>query len=563
MSDFEAKEYWIRDNIHWPRPVHPLFVSYGLTPVEIGSKQAYEDWPIPSEKNAYLVLHGYIYQRTEPVGGDSPKIMEKYPFLFNLWRISPKLRNRILGFERFLKDKGFEKNVSSWKEIWEPEARLRLDPIKNFKRENASLVELADHLEQCYEFLCWSWGPHIKVVMVSMYIRERWLNLCEKLFNLTEFEAFELIQIGDPQVFSTTNRLIALAHRAASDPFIRECISLPNEEALLKLNNTWFKEELDRFIEDEGDRPIDSFELDPTWREMPEVVVGIIKGFMDSDYDPAKEEKDFQTYRLERIQKLRKDLSGEYREEFDYWLNLAEQSQPLIDIHDYLLSNIPLCHVRYDAIEAGKRFVEEGIIDHPEDTLFLYREELRLSLQGKGNRSNLRDLILKRKDERTKAFSLIPPQTLGKMPAEPPWDVFPPAVAEGMKLFIKAVSGIEAQQAVTPGLSSEGELMGTPGSPGIAEGPVRIIHSAEEFHLVQAGEILVCPFTTPTWTVLFPHVAALVTDSGGALSHAAIVAREYRLPSVVGTLGGTTLLKNGQHIRVDGTTGKVQILNED
>jgi len=91
---------------------------------------------------------------------------------------------------------------------------------------------------------------------------------------------------------------------------------------------------------------------------------------------------------------------------------------------------------------------------------------------------------------------------------------------------------------------------------------VRIIHTAEEFHLVQAGEVLVCPFTTPTWTVLFPRVAALVTDSGGALSHAAVVAREYGLPSVVGTINGTKFLNNGQMVRVDGAAGKVQILSE-
>jgi len=112
-------------------------------------------------------------------------------------------------------------------------------------------------------------------------------------------------------------------------------------------------------------------------------------------------------------------------------------------------------------------------------------------------------------------------------------------------------------------LSSEGELFGTPGSPGVAEGPVRIIHTAEEFHLVQEGEVLVCPFTTPTWTVLFPHVVALITDSGGALCHAAIVAREYRLPSVVGTINGTKMLHNGQHVRVDGAAGRLQVLDRE
>ena len=100
------------------------------------------------------------------------------------------------------------------------------------------------------------------------------------------------------------------------------------------------------------------------------------------------------------------------------------------------------------------------------------------------------------------------------------------------------------------------------GSSGIAEGIVRIIHTAAEFDLVKEGEILVCPFTTPTWTVLFPRVARLVTDSGGALSHAAIVAREYGLPSVVGTINGTKVLKNGQRILINGAAGKIEILSE-
>lgn len=128
------------------------------------------------------------------------------------------------------------------------------------------------------------------------------------------------------------------------------------------------------------------------------------------------------------------------------------------------------------------------------------------------------------------------------------------------KILMKQTSLRETAQGAQE-LSPEGELFGTPGSPGVAEGLVRIIHTAEEFHLVQEGEVLVCPLTTPTWTVLFPYVAALVTDSGGMLSHAAIVSREYRLPSVVGTINGTKILHNGQRVRVDGTAGKVQVLD--
>lgn len=560
MSLWEAKEFWMRDNIHWPRPVHPLFVSYGLIPVEVGSARAFEEWSMPSLKYAYLVLHGYVFQRIEPIGGDAPPIMERFPFLFHLWRINPKLRSRVFGFGRFLKEKGFENHVHAWRDVWEPEAQKRLKPIRDFDRANASLEELANHLDQCYDFLCWAWNPHNKVVMIGMYIRERWMQVCKRLLNLTEFEAYELVQISDPAVFNTINRLLTLVRLTAADPTISDILSLPSEKALERLSNTWFKEELDQFLEVEGDRPADGFEFEPTWKEMPEMVVGIIKGLMDSD-DSMTEDSDFQAYRLQRINELRSTLTGEEREEFDAWLELAEQAHPLSETHDYLLMNVPLSHTRYDAIEAGRRLVQDRFLDCPEDTLFLYREELLSALRGNYNLASLKGLVAERKAEHTKNFSLVPPQTIGRMPIEPPLDVFPPIAAEGMKIFVKQASHIEAQQEASMELSPEGELFGTPGSPGVAEGPVRIIHTAEEFHLVQEGEVLVCPLTTPTWTVLFPHVAALVTDSGGMLSHAAIVSREYRLPSVVGTINGTKILHNGQRVRVDGAAGKVRVLD--
>ncbi|KTE92070.1 MULTISPECIES: PEP-utilizing enzyme [Desulfitobacterium] len=560
MPLWEAKGFWMRDSIHWPRPVHPLFVSYGLNPVEIGSVHAFEEFSIPSLKYEYLVLHGYVFQRIVSIGGDPPPVMERFPFLFHLWRINPLLRSRVLGFEKFLREKGFENHVRAWQDVWEPEAQERLKPIRNFDRAKAGLEELANQLERCYDYLCWAWNPHNKVVMVGMYIRERWLEVCKRLFNLTEFEAYELVQMNDPAVFNTMNRLLTLARRAAADPAIKDSLSLPSEKALEQLANTWFGEELEGFIEAEGDRPADGFEFGPTWREMPEMVVGIIKSLMGADY-PTTEDSDFQAYRLGRVNELRSTLAGREREEFGTWLELAEQVQPLSEIHDYLLMTVPLCHTRYAALEAGKRLVQKGILDGSEDTLFLYREELLSALRENSLHPDLKGLVAKRKAEHSRNYSLMPPQTIGKAPMVPPLHVFPPIAAEGMKIFLKQYSLIEVQKEVPLELSAEGELFGTPGSPGVAEGPVRIIHTAEEFHLVQEGEVLVCPLTTPTWTVLFPYVAALITDSGGALSHAAIVSREYRLPSVVGTINGTKLLHNGQRVRVDGAAGVIQVLD--
>jgi pyruvate,water dikinase len=104
------------------------------------------------------------------------------------------------------------------------------------------------------------------------------------------------------------------------------------------------------------------------------------------------------------------------------------------------------------------------------------------------------------------------------------------------------------------------QLKGYPVSPGVYEGPVRLIRTVEELASVQSGEVLVATSTGPTFNVVLPLIGALVTERGGVLSHAAIVSREYGLPGIVGCVGATTRLKTGMRVRVDGGTGEVWTL---
>ena len=103
-------------------------------------------------------------------------------------------------------------------------------------------------------------------------------------------------------------------------------------------------------------------------------------------------------------------------------------------------------------------------------------------------------------------------------------------------------------------------LKGFPVSPGVYEGPVRVINSIEELPDVQQGEVLVATSTGPTFNVVLPLIGALVTERGGVLSHAAIVSREYGLPGVVGCVGATKQLQTGMRVRVDGGSGEVWTL---
>ena len=100
-------------------------------------------------------------------------------------------------------------------------------------------------------------------------------------------------------------------------------------------------------------------------------------------------------------------------------------------------------------------------------------------------------------------------------------------------------------------------LRGIAGSPGRVSGPARVVHGPEDFSRVGPGDILVCRFTDPAWTPLFGVVAGVITETGGRLSHAAIVAREHRIPAVLGVPTAMTTLYDGQPLTVDGTTGTV------
>ena len=107
--------------------------------------------------------------------------------------------------------------------------------------------------------------------------------------------------------------------------------------------------------------------------------------------------------------------------------------------------------------------------------------------------------------------------------------------------------------------SATGVLVaGMPASSGTAAGPVRVLRQPADFGALLPGEILVCPYTNPSWTPLFALAAAVVVDTGGAGSHAAIVAREYGIPAVMGTGDGTRVLTDGQRVLVDGTAGEVR-----
>ena len=175
---------------------------------------------------------------------------------------------------------------------------------------------------------------------------------------------------------------------------------------------------------------------------------------------------------------------------------------------------------------------------------FLYKDELRDTL---ANATDRKATIQQRRTAMDEASRIVPPFHLGA-----------PTPNTDDPFFIAIVDKMLGLLPVEPSTDPD-VITGVAASPGTAQGTAKVVKSLVEASKLQQGDIMVCEMTVPTWVPLFATVKAIVADSGGILSHCAIVAREFHLPAVVGTRVGTEAIKDGMTITVDGTKGMVRI----
>ncbi|MFP5415605.1 MAG: PEP/pyruvate-binding domain-containing protein [Actinomycetes bacterium] len=184
-------------------------------------------------------------------------------------------------------------------------------------------------------------------------------------------------------------------------------------------------------------------------------------------------------------------------------------------------------HLREGLDASGRELVEQGRLASAADIAFLRADELRRAFA-----SDWREVVAVRRAR---------------------WD------AEGRRVQVPRVI-MEDGRTFYEGIASEpGEVRGAGVSPGVAEGPVRVVRDPRTTQLVP-GEILVCQGTDPAWTPLFLTAGGLITEVGGLMTHGSVVAREYGIPAVVGVHQATTRLVDGQRVRIDGASGAIKLL---
>jgi phosphohistidine swiveling domain-containing protein len=207
----------------------------------------------------------------------------------------------------------------------------------------------------------------------------------------------------------------------------------------------------------------------------------------------------------------------------------------LKELHTYDIDYPGLLATR-DALRGfGRRLVSEGFFADLDDVWMLERTELRRALT---ETFDLRALVARRMDERSRGL------------------------VQGARPYLGDPPEKRERDSILEGFYGSGgtRLTGAGASPGVAEGVARIVADQADFARIRTGDILVTTTTTPAWTPLFPSLAGLVTETGGILSHAAVVAREYGLPAVVGAAGATSAIHDGMRIRIDGGAGTITLL---
>ena len=239
-------------------------------------------------------------------------------------------------------------------------------------------------------------------------------------------------------------------------------------------------------------------------------------------------------------------VEGEDRATLQAALDRSLAMNPLTPDHHFYIDQGTNARLRLAVIAIGRKLTEAGVLDDAEDVVFLHYNEVRLLLADQ-SAIDARELVSDRRDEQEDAAERRPPSWVGT------------ATEEALGFPYASLWGFpEKFHAGEP--ATTGDVKGLAASPGVVEGTARYVTSLDQFDEVNEGDILVCRMTNPAWVVLFTKIRGLVTEAGGTMSHPAVVAREFGIPAVVGTTNAGDRIKTGDRVRVNGTTGIVEVL---
>jgi pyruvate,water dikinase len=570
---YESGQLWFYDGVHYPVPMHPLDLiwddAWHLTLSGFVSKV----FAIPNSNGIdHRILNGYIYlsgtfppkeeeeKRIPYVMARTGHYYERYEELYKNWI------TKMMAVIDEMKSIHFPSSlpwVSDDSYVFEHKGYFEADDIL---RAYDRMIELAQRAWQLHmEMDGLAYGAYVNFIYT---MRDLFPDITDKAIGqmLTGFTGEMFRPPAELQKLAKSARELGVASTLLA------CDKWTDMAAKLQKGKTgqqWLAQ-----VEEVRDPWFEMsigggwHHMDVAWNDNLDVPLAHIKNYIQ------RLEKGEQIDRpVEEVEKIRNQVVAEYRslianekdrQTFDQRLELAKRVSIFPESHQFYVENWFHALFYRRAKELGQMFVSRGVLKENEDIFYLSRFEIYpilydvLASWCTGvppiAKYELPPKIVRRKQIYNKFKKWNPPPALGVAPevvTEPNQIVLWGVTSEKIDMWLKAAE-------VKPGKVTE--LRGFAGSAGVTEGTARVCMELEDIAKLKEGDILVARMTAASWAPAFNIISGCVTDIGGTFCHAAIVAREYKMPAVIGVGNGTAVIKTGDKLKVDGDNGIVSIL---
>ncbi|HWO74150.1 MAG TPA: PEP-utilizing enzyme [Dehalococcoidia bacterium] len=425
-----------------------------------------------------------------------------------------------------------------WRREWLPEVDKVVDALSAFDPKTVRPGEWAETLEeQSREYWRVFGAVHRLAVIPSQAAARRFQEAYVKLFGEERSgEALALLQ-GFPNASLERAALLWEASRVLHrHPDLLTALdrggALPETAAAAE-----FRARLQAVLDKYGSTSEGFVEDQPVWAEDPSLPLAAIRAYArlpdgQGPLDAARRQRE-RREQLEAALRSAATADDEARE-VERLMRIAQEHLPNLEDHNYLCDQRLSAASRQRWLAIGRHLAQRGVIDAADDVFYFYRPELVLALDGET--APEKALLQERREQLAAWRAVSPPPVLGR-PLPRQDGPLPPALRASE---VRVLRGVAA-------------------SPGSYRGRARVVDSIQEAASLEAGDVLVCRATTPAWTPFFALIGALVANSGGLLSHSAVVAREFGIPAVIGAVTATVQVPDGATVTVDGTSGLVVI----
>lgn len=532
----DAMRLWERELMHLPGQSTALDHSFTTRWIDGGFNAACADFSLPV-RNAYRRINTYMYQSIAPISHD-PAELEA------LGGEAQRRVGEVLG-----------RQVEMWEGERLPEIKGLLARWDAFDLDGASDGELLAHLADTVAWSTRAWHIHFQTAVPLLMSMSLFQDFVEEVLGGGDiYRSYRMLAGQDNWSLRVARALQAVSRVAARSPEVVRVLQTESADRVVPAlrasgEGEEFLTALDAFLQEHGRRGVHYLTISiPSLVEDPAPLIVSLQDATagpdrDLDADLARSARDAAALAASAREQLGA-MPEAVRGQFEFLLDAARQGSVMQEDHNYWIDCSVTFRVRMVALAVGRRLQANGAVDDAGDVFHLRIEELA------DLATDRRALVAERKAEMARFADVVAPPVLGSLPPGPPPD--DPVARAIFRMF----------GGDTGHSGSASEIRGLAGSPGVARGRVRLIRSFSEGDRLQQGEVLVAPTTAPPWTPLFGRAAAIVTDTGGILSHCAVVAREYAIPAVVGTRAATANLHDGQLVEVDGDQGVVRVVEE-